>query len=159
MEQSREDFRKLLAFGAEGEKEVSVYLINKGYKVLPLYQFDPDTTPLIIGKTNNLISPDLTIFKNGKAHFIEVKNKNRWVEFAGVRETGCDFKLYSHYKELSKNTGIELYLIFNHVTNKPKGFYSVDIMTDGRYWDGIVNNKRVNNPMYFFNYNDLKKLT
>lgn len=170
MEQKKENFNEMLKFGIEGEKEVATILIKKGINVLPLYQFEPETSPKIINKEDNFISPDLTCFKDGKCFFVEVKNKKRWTinPINNLIETGCDYRLYKHYLELSKHTGIKLYLVFNHINNEPfknlnessSGYFVIDILEKGRYWDGINENTKVkiHNATYFWNYNQLKKL-
>lgn len=156
MEQKQTSFEEQLQFGEEGEELIAAIFIKKGFAVLPLYQFTAEFAPKIITLQTNFISPDLTIFKNGKVVFIEVKSKTRWVKFNGVVETGCNFRHYEHYKNLSEYTNIDLYLVFNHTEDKPEGIYTVSIQTEGRYWDGIVKNKQINPPMFFWNYKNLK---
>ena len=39
MEQKQTNFKESLAFGEEGEEKIAELLINKGFSVLPLYQF------------------------------------------------------------------------------------------------------------------------
>lgn len=159
MEQRKTNFDKLLAFGAEGEKDVATKLIELGCTVLPLYQFEPNKTPILISKYSNSISPDLTVFNKGKCFFIEVKTKNNWIEYKGIRETGCDFKHYSEYKKLSNQTETPLFLIFNHMDKDPKGMFYVDINKEGRFWNGKTpSGKKVSVEMYFWNYKDLNEL-
>lgn len=156
MEQKQTNFKESLAFGEEGEEKIAELLINKGFSVLPLYQFTAEFAPKILSEKNNFISPDLTVFKSGKVIFVEVKSKTRWVKFNGVRETGCNYRNYKHYKTLAETLKIELYLVFNYTEDKPEGVYYININKIGRYWDGIVNCKKVNSAMYFWNYKDLQ---
>ena len=170
MEQSKESFKELLVFGEEGEKEVATYLIKKGINILPLYQFNNDKAPLIINTESNYKSPDLTCFQNGNCYFIEVKTKRRWTICLKTNriETGCSYRLYQEYFNLSKKTKIKLYIIFNHINNKPfnqinensSGFFAVNIEEKGRYWDGIneKTGKIIHEPTYFWELKKLKRL-
>lgn len=155
MEQKKISFKDALKFGEEGEELIAELLIQKGYSVLPLYQFTAEFAPKILSKQSGFISPDLTVFKSGKVMFIEVKSKQRWVKFNGIIETGCNYRHYKHYKDLSESLNIDLHLVFNHTQDKPEGLYTINILNSGRYWDGIVNNKKVNPAMYFWNFDDL----
>jgi hypothetical protein len=171
MEQSRDNFKELLAFGEEGEKDVAIYLIGKGVSVLPLYQFTPESAPHILNISKTYTSPDLTCFKAGRSFFVEVKSKQRWViDPTNHRtETGCDYRLYKQYLDLSLNLNIDLYIIFNHLNNiefthineSSNGFFMVNIKTSGRYWDGVntKTNKKIHAPTYFWEYSQLKKIT
>jgi Holliday junction resolvase-like predicted endonuclease len=170
MEQSKDSFRELLAFGEEGEKQVAEYLIQKGVHVLPLYQFKATHAPIILNNQTHYISPDLTCFKDSICFFVEVKSKNRWAINRNKNkiETGCDFYHYSNYLELSKKTKIDLFLIFNHVNNEPfeiidddsNGMFMVSVNEEGRYWDGLnkKTKERISKPIMFWDYNKLKRL-
>ena len=157
MAQSRTNFEELLKFGQEGEKEVALLFINYGYSILPLYQFDAIIAPKIIIE-KEYISPDLTIFKEGKCVFLEVKRKNQWVVYKDRTETGCDYRHYLEYLNLSKNTGIDLYMVFQHLDAEPTGIYLVNILEEGRYWDGTVGGVKKFKPMFFWNFDKLHKI-
>ena len=154
MVQSKDNFKEALAFGQDGEREIAKKLIRKGYYVLPLYQFQDEISPKIIGD-ENYISADLICFKNNNTIFVEVKSKNQWVEFAGKIETGCNYKHYQHYRDIALKTKIKTYIVFNHVKGNYQGVYYVDVLKDGRYWDGNVKGKNVYKAEYFWNKNDL----
>lgn len=159
MGQSKDNFKLNLAFGQEGEKEVTFLLLKKGYSILPLYQFTDDISPKILKGDLSFVSPDLTIFKNGKTTFIEAKRKTGWVKYKETIETGCDFRLYEHYKKVSSETGIELWMVFVHENEKPNGIYAINIKEEGRYWDGKTpQGKSVHKPMFFWNFNKMKQI-
>lgn len=159
MAQNKDNFKQNLEFGQGGEKEVASLLLKKGFTILPLYQFTDDISPKILKHNLSYVSPDLTIFKNGKTLFIEVKRKKTWVKYKGTWETGCDYSLYRHYRELSIETGIELWMFFVHENDEPIGIYAINITEDGRYWDGKTSKgQQVKKPMYFWNRNNLKKI-
>ena len=135
-------------------REIAQQLIKKGYYVLPLYQFQDEISPKIIGE-KNYISPDLICFKNNTTIFVEVKSKTGWVKFNGVIETGCNYEHYKHYRDISAKTKIKTYIVFNHVSGEHKGIYYIDVLKNGRYWDGKVKDKSVYDAEYFWNKNDL----
>lgn len=156
MAQNKENFKKALAFGQDGEREIAQKLITKGYYVLPLYQFQDEISPKIIGE-KNYISPDLICFKNNTTILVEVKSKTRWIEFKGIIETGCNYEHYKHYRDVAVKTKIKTYIVFNHVSGDYEGVYYIDVLKNGRYWDGNVNGKNVHEAEYFWNKKDLIK--
>lgn len=158
MEQKQINFKERLAFGEEGEHEAAEFLINKGVNVLPLYQFQNDHAPYILSINDKVVSPDLICFKND-CFMVEVKTKNQWVFFKGVTETGIDQRLFNHYNTIRIFTGKKVFVMFNHKTKEPLGFYIVDLMKFTRAWDGKVKNKKVHSEMVFYNINVLNKLT
>lgn len=170
MEQNKDSFKELLAFGEEGEKEVATYLISKGINILPLYQFTPEQAPKILNINNNFTSPDLTCFKDGKCFFVEVKSKRRWTICPNTKriETGCDYRLYKEYINLCEQLKLKIYLVFNHIGNNlftntdddSNGIFIIDICNKGRYWDGInkKTGNKIHNATYFWEYKQLKQL-
>ncbi|MEJ6791462.1 MAG: hypothetical protein QNK89_01635 [Lacinutrix sp.] len=158
MEQSKDNFKEKLEFGQEGEKEIAEILIKKGYSIMPLYQFSDELAPQIISLNESFTSPDLMCFKNEKSIFVEVKSKTKWVEFKGVIETGCNYKHYKHYRDLSLKTKLKVYMFFNHVKGSYQGVYYTDVLTVGRYWDGTAKGVKKFKPEYFWNKDILKKI-
>lgn len=159
MEQSKINFEECLKVGEQGEKDVAIHLLELGYNVLPLYQFEPTFAPRIFNIHKNLTAPDLIVFNNAKTTFVEVKSKNRWIKYAGIIETGCDYRLYKEYKELSLMTKMPLHIIFNHSIDDPCGYFYIDINEQGRYWDGCnENGEKKSKAMYFWQCHQLKKL-
>ena len=157
MEQKQENFSDMLAFGEEGEHEVAKYLISKGVNVLPLYQFMNDHAPYILSTERKVVSPDLICFRKD-CFMVEVKTKNQWVKFNGTVETGIDRRLYNHYKTIQELTRKEVYVIFNHKTQEPLGYFMAELNNYTRIWDGVVKAQQVHPAMIFYNFNILKKL-
>ncbi|WP_445202058.1 hypothetical protein [Tenuifilum sp.] len=157
MEQKQENFKEKLEFGQDGEHEVALVLLDMGVSVLPLYQFDSDHAPYILGAGKRLISPDLFCFGN-KSFMVEVKTKNQWVEFRGVVETGIEQKHYNHYKQVQEMTGLDVFLFFNHKEKQPIGLYFCKLDEYTRVWDGSAKGKQVHPPMVFYNIEVLKKV-
>ena len=46
MEQNKDNFKNKLFFGQEGEKDIGLKLIEKGFYILPLYQFQDEIAPV-----------------------------------------------------------------------------------------------------------------
>lgn len=157
MELKQKNFKESLAFGEEGEHEVAEYLIKKGVNVLPLYQFENSHAPYILSLTQKVVSPDLICFKND-SFMVEVKTKNQWVEFEGNRETGLNKTHFDYYKKIRELTGKQVFVIFNHKSKKPIGFYLVELMQYTRYWDGFHKGVKKYKEMVFYNYDILKPL-
>lgn len=153
-------FNQKLEYGNQGEREVAELLSNMGYSLLPMYQFkNLQNAPKIFGINNvELTSPDIILFKNNKTLFVEVKKKTKWVKQSEYLETGCDYRLYNQYRQVVENTGVNVMMVFNHVDEEPNGIYMINLLSEGRIWDGRDNNKQVFNPMYFYRIQDLKKL-
>lgn len=156
---NNELFLRRLKDGVEGEKEVANIFLNLGYSLMPMYQFkNLNESPKIYSDSISTVSPDLILFKNNKTVFIEVKKKTKWIRNNKTLETGCDYRLYQEYLKIAQQTKIKLILVFNHIKEEPTGIFYVDINTVGRYWDGTFRGKEMYSPMYFFNYEQLKKI-
>lgn len=166
MAQNSESFKNELKFGQEGEHEVASILLGKGISVLPLYQFENTIhAPCILTEFENIICPDLICFKNA-CFMVEVKTKRQWVEYNGVKETGFNEKHYNHYKKITQATGMKVYVFFNHKQNglngyksEPLGIFYTELENYTRFWDGIVNGKKVHQATYFYNIDILKKIS
>ena len=161
MERKQESFEEKLAFGKEGEHEVGEYFMQRSYCILPLYQFTDDIAPKIFTLSSTITSPDLFICGNNKYFWVEVKTKNRWIKYNGTLETGCNYRHYKEYCKISDETGMTLYLIFNHKKDDPTGFYYVDIKKRyHRIWDGknIKTGKIISPEMALWLINDLTKI-
>lgn len=152
------DFKENLKFGEEGEKQIAELLIKDGNYILPLYQFDANHPPYVLGQTDKYISPDLIVLKNNEIIFIEVKRKNKWNTFGNMYQTGVDYRKYIQYKELSLKTGIPFNIYFIHETMDPIGIYVINILHPGNYWSGEVAGKKVYPAMYFWNLNSMTKI-
>jgi hypothetical protein len=157
METTQKSFEQKLAFGQEGEHEVAEFLLKRGVKIMPLYQFTPDHAPFIFSDTQKIISPDLFCFSKC-VFMVEVKTKNQWIKYKGVVETGINKRHFDHYTEVEKMTGLEIFLFFNHKEKEPTGIYYCRLGDFTRQWDGKVNGKKVHDEMVFYNYKTLTKI-
>ena len=161
MESKQEDFKVKLAFGKEGEHEIGEYLINKNYSILPLYQFNDEITPKIYTSNTTITSPDLFVCGNNKFFWVEVKTKKRWIKYNGGFETGCNYRHYLEYLNISKTTNLTVYIIFNHKEIFPTGYYFVDVNKPlHRIWDGknCKTGKIISPEMALWLFSDLIKM-
>ena len=161
MDQKQKSFEEKLAFGKEGEHEVGEYFMNRGYALLPLYQFSEKLAPKVYCSESTIISPDILVSGYGSAFWIEVKTKNRWVKFNGKFETGLNEKHYIDYRKIQEKTTLPLYVVFNHKEDNPGGFFFVNILTPyNRIWDGInrATLKQVSQRLVLWEIGQLKKI-
>lgn len=158
----QKDFDSLLHFGEEGEKEMAALLMARGNKIIPLYQFNNEKSPLMFGNNYSYILPDLTCIKSGQCFFVEVKTKQRWGYWMGQKETGCDERLYKHYKKVAEDTELPVYIFFNHKEDPPIGIYFCNILNEEPYrrWDGLNSKtkEQINKPIVFWEIKQLKEL-
>lgn len=159
MEQKLESFKKLLEFGEEGEKEVALKLLNKGYTILPLYQFNKEHAPFLLTKKGKITLPDLyCYYENKESIYIEVKSKKQWNITNGIIETGFDLKHFKEYKKIQEKTQKEVWIVFNH-KGKYEGFYTIKLNNFHRIWDGKNNNGiKKFKPLVFYKKDDLEKI-
>lgn len=156
------NFREQLAFGKEGEHEVAQYFMDRGFSALTLYQFDDlKESPKIFSLADVTISPDLLIAKPGRVMWVEVKTKQRWIEYFGCLETGCNEYHYNSYVKVRQLTGIKSFIVFNHKKCSPCGRFVIDIdKAYSRRWNGL-NSKtgaKINGPMILWRMDSLTQI-
>lgn len=113
-------FADTLKIGKIGESKIALWFQGRGYNVLPVYekQINEGKGPVLFTSTSeNLICPDMLVFKGSKVFWIEAKHKTafswhrkteRWV-------TGIDKRHYQDYLKVAENLcGWPVYLIFLH---------------------------------------------
>lgn len=159
MEITQPSFKDRLAFGKEGEHEVAQYFMNRGFSALTLYQFDDlKESPKIFALDDVQISPDLLIAKPGRIMWVEVKTKQRWIQYLGCLETGCNEFHYMNYVKVRELTGIQSFIVFNHKKAMPCGRFVVDIDKPySRRWNGIneKTGEKINGPMVLWRMDSL----
>ena len=159
-DQTQISFNEFLKFGQEGEEIVASYLMSEcGVSILPLYQFDPNSMPTILTKNKKLIAPDLTCFNCGNVFFVEVKRKRKWVRYEGELETGFDYKHLKNYLEVEEETGLKVFVVFNHENERPTGLFYTELLNYDRIWDGKNKyGEKKYKSLCFYNYQKLKQL-
>lgn len=118
------NFRKQLEFGKIGESKIAMYLMSRGNSVLPVYEkLDDDKVgPRLYTPDENIIAPDMLIWKGQTLSWIEAKHKSvfswhrktrRWV-------TGIDLRHYQDYLRLAySNIKWPIWLLFLHEIDEP----------------------------------------
>ena len=159
MVQKMANFKEALEFGEEGEKEVALFLMNKGYTVLPLYQFNKEHAPFLLSRNGKITLPDLDCYHKTKASiFVEVKSKNQWNVTNKIIETGFDLKHFKEYVKIQDKTNKEVWVVFNH-KGKDEGMYIVNLNKFYRKWDGKNNKGQIKSKaLIFYKKEDLQKI-
>lgn len=90
-----------------GESLISLYFLEKGWMVLPVYEkTDKDFKgPVLhVSSKDSLIAPDLLVFKKEKVYWIEAKNKSAFSWHRNTKRwvTGIDKHHFRHYLEIGK---------------------------------------------------------
>jgi hypothetical protein len=159
MEQKYINFKDALAWGQEGEKDVAIKLIERGNLIVPLYQFESDHAPILLSNKTNYVLPDIFCINENGFFWVEVKRKNQWVRWFDGIETGCDYRLYSQYLEITRLTQRPVYVFFKHEEVEPVGIYYVDVRESGRHWNGCnPAGQLVHKSMFFWSFNKLTLL-
>lgn len=118
---SPDRFDEKLQWGAEAEVWVAAWLMRRGWRILPAYDYsgrDDDKAPRLVAvqAADSLIVPDLLSARDGKTRWVEVKRKSRADLYrkTGVLETGISRRLWAHYRRTQEVTGIEVWVVFVH---------------------------------------------
>jgi len=152
-------FKEALEFGEQGEKEVALFLMNKGYTVLPLYQFNKEHAPFLLSNIGKITLPDLDCYHiNKPSIFVEVKSKKQWNITNKIKETGFDLKHFKEYIKIQDITKKQVWVVFNH-KGKDEGLYIVKLNNFYRKWDGKNNKGKIKSKaLIFYKKEDLQKI-
>lgn len=159
--QDRNDFKRALAMGVEGEELVCSALLRMGVTALPLFQFTDEIAPKILTATKRFSSPDLICFGRKGAFFVEVKTKNSWSvdRRSNLLVTGVNKRLWDDYKAIQDATGIPVYIAFNHRSQAPEGVFLIGLEKYNNIWDGRnTAGDRVAQVIVQYAFKDLKKI-
>ena len=159
MEQKQKNFEQQLQFGIDGEKIVAENFMQQGFFILPVYQFDVNTAPVLFSTNKQYILPDMVVFRNLECAFIEAKRKRQYVKWKGKIETGICQRLYDHYMQIHKNTGLDVFIVFVQEEEEPTGIFYLNLCTPGRKWDGRNHKGEIKEkPLYLWETQYLKQL-
>jgi len=155
-------FREALKEGEDGERMVAEWLMGRGWHVAPVYQYgEHSRAPALYSAAGSTTLPDLAAYRDGDALFVEVKRKTRWTRrpSTGERETGCNLRLWDHYRSIADKTGIAVWLVFVHDRGQPPlGVWTVNAASaEPRRWDGRHDRtgRRISPPLALFAESDL----
>ena len=101
--------------GAAGEKRVAAWLQERGWHVIPSYDYageDHDKPPRLQGFRVGYAVPDLDAARNGVRRWVEVKTKWEAVFYRNAQEYrhGINLRLLEHYQTVEKITGTECWI-------------------------------------------------
>jgi len=109
------NFDDNLRQGREGEAIVTRWLQERGYGVIPSYDFtgsDGDVAPKLKFLTRSLIVPDLDVCRGGNRVWVEVKhyshaafNNSKQIDVHGLKAAH-----YRQYLQVQKATGCPVFL-------------------------------------------------
>lgn len=160
---SQRSFEEQLAFGREIEKAIGQWLMERGQRILPVYDYSglaegkaPKFTAAV--QSDSLVLPDLLGIKNGKSTWFEVKFKDRadFTHNTARLETGISKRLWDHYQKVEKESGLPVWLIFAHKQeDELRGDAIAALKRTARIYDG---GKMGHAGMVFFDYRALKFL-
>jgi hypothetical protein len=118
---SDEQFRKNLEIARVEEKRVASWLMKRGWRILPVYDFSglqEDKAPKLqaYSASDSLVLPDLLCARAGVTKWVEVKWKTDASMTTITRrlETGISLRLWRNYIAASDVSGIEVWIAFVH---------------------------------------------
>jgi len=105
-------------FGLAGESAIARWLRSRGNCVLPVYEklVDEGKGPQLYLPGGTLIAPDLFVFNDKRALWIEAKHKSAfsWHRLSQQWVTGIDLRHYRHYCRVDDETPWPVWLLFLH---------------------------------------------
>lgn len=101
--------------GRTGERLVAELLQQRGWFVLPSYDYsgdDGNKAPRLQGLEIAYVVPDLDVCKNGVRRWVEVKTKWKadYTRITRRDEHGFDLLHYHHYRAVRDKTGCEVWI-------------------------------------------------
>ena len=137
------DFRQQPKFkrGREGEKVVAGWLMERGWHVIPSYDYsgeDGDKAPKMTGKHTAFVLPDLDIAQNGKRMWAEVKTKAEATLHRKTQtlEHGISLRHFRDYKRIQVITGCDVYVFVYEECSESLLMRPIGEESDGRVYDG-----------------------
>jgi hypothetical protein len=159
----RSDFEHKLALGRQAEKAVAAWLMGRGMRILPVYDYsglDEGKAPKLTAaeEADSLVLPDLLSAKAGRSIWVEVKFKEHadFTYKTGRLETGISKRLWEHYQRVQAETGFPVWLVFAHLReDELRGAPISKLREKSRIYEGTKMGK---NGMVFFDYRALRIL-
>jgi hypothetical protein len=101
--------------GRAGELAVAAWLKQQGCYVIPSYDYsgeDGNKAPRLEGLWSGHPAPDLDVARNGNRFWVEVKTKERPVEYrkTGELRHGINLELLEHYETVQTISGCPCWL-------------------------------------------------
>ncbi len=159
----RRNFDEQLAFGREIEKAVGAWLMSKGLRILPVYDYSglqenkaPRFTAAV--QSESLVLPDLLGARDSSCRWYEVKYKHHadFTRKTQRLETGISLRLWKQYQQVEKVSGIPVWLLFAHrKEDEVRGEMIARLLGRERVYCG---GKMGSAGMVFFAWDDLKRV-
>lgn len=110
-------FQAKLKIGQAGESAISRWFQGRGFAVMPVYEKLIDTgkgPQLFLPNDRRLVAPDMFVFGDGKAWWIEAKHKTAftWHRKSQRWVTGIDLRHYEDYLIVDSCTPWPVWLLF-----------------------------------------------
>jgi hypothetical protein len=110
-----------LAYGQLGESIIARWVLARGNSVLPVYEKEIDSGkgPRLFCTDGTLVVPDMLVLPALK--FVEAKHKTvfSWHRTSSDWCTGIDQRHFSQYQRVEQLTGLQVWLLFLHQSDKP----------------------------------------
>jgi len=163
-------FKQSLEIGKTGESEIAKWLINRGSSILPVYEIAENQFkgPAVYSADNlSIIAPDMLIFKEGKATFIEAKHKEAfsWHRISQKWVTGIDLHHYLQYQKIEETLKVPVWIMFLHRGGKAKDSEKSPAGLFGNSLEFLAKNENHRHEnwgksgMVYWNIDSLKKLS
>jgi hypothetical protein len=110
-------------YGREGEKQVFKLLLSQGFAVLPAYDIDGERKyegPRFMLGDKLLVAPDGIVFRRDFSAWVEIKTKAYFSWYKGQWTNGINATDYDDYKAIGEATGLEVWLLFLHESDRPR---------------------------------------
>jgi len=117
------EFKRQLDIGRKTEGAITRWLRSREHGVLTIYDIEnkDGIGPRYFSK-GSYVSPDLLCFAgNGETMWCEAKHKTvfSWHRKTKRWCTGIDIRHYEHYQKIQDETGLDVWLLFLHVSDQP----------------------------------------
>jgi hypothetical protein len=105
--------------GRAGEQRVALWLMNRGWYVIPSYDYSgedgnkaPKLTGILDTRQHGYPVPDLDVCRKGNRQWVEVKTKTQasWTRKTQQLEHGMEYRLYDSYLSVQAETGTDCWL-------------------------------------------------
>lgn len=162
-------FRQNLKMGRLGESLIAKWFNRRGFTVLPVYEIEINTGkgPQLFTPAQQLIAPDIFIFRADDCYWIEAKHKTAfsWHRISSQWVTGIDLRHYQDYCKVDEVTPWPVWLLFLHKggqakdspPNSPAGLFG-NTLEHLREHENHRSEKWGHSGMVYWSINDLKLL-
>lgn len=117
-------FRETFSYGRVGESRIANWFKGRGFSILPVYEIEIEQGkgPRLFTPDEQLIAPDMLIFRANGTCWIEAKHKTAfsWHRITQKWVTGIDIKHYEDYCNIAQYSEWPIWLLFLHEGGQAK---------------------------------------